>query len=559
MNLFGSLPDFPINGSLRSLVLSNTNFSGGISDTIGNLKNLSRIELPKSNFSGQIPKSMEKLTRLAYLDLSSNNFSGEIPSFQMCKNLTHVDLSRNGLSGTIPSVHFQDLQSLVYVDLRFNAFNGSIPPSLFSLQQVQKIQLSNNNFDGLIPNFSNPSASLLDTLDLRSNRLDGEIPKSLFELGKLSILLLSLNKLSGSIRTIDFQGRLTNLTTLDLSFNNLSIVTTANLTLVNRLPNFSSLKLASCNLQMFPNLRNQSRLINLDLSNNKIEGEIPSWIWRIGNGDLSYLNLSNNRLHGNVNCAENQQNNWSKLQILDIASNNLSGKVPTESFSHWAAMMTDDLSSKKHLSFRVLPLTEFYYQDTVQVTMKGHELELVKILTIFTSIDISSNHFSGEIPTTIGRLGALYLLNVSNNEFTGPIPSYMGNLSKLESLDMSRNRLTGEIPHTLSSLTFLSSLNLSFNQLTGRIPTGSQFQTFENNSYLGNKGLCGFPLNITCTSSILPIPIYPKSSQESKKGNDWLTVFHGMGAGAGTSIVLAVLYSIYKRNTGRSRQTNLSR
>nr|XP_043638480.1 receptor-like protein 34 [Erigeron canadensis] len=746
MNLFGSLPDFPINGSLRCLVLSNTNFSGGISDTIGNLKNLSRIELPKSNFSGQIPKSMEKLTRLAYLDLSSNYFSGEIPSFQMCKNLTHVDLSRNGLSGTIPSVHFQDLQSLVYVDLRFNVFNGSIPPSLFSLQQVRKIQLSNNNFDGLIPNFSNPSASSLDTLDLSSNKLGGEIPKSLFKLGKLNILLLSSNNLSGSIKTIDFQGHLTNLTTLDLSFNYLSIITTTNLTLVNRLPNFSSLKLASCNLQMFPNLRNQSRLINLDLSNNKIGGEIPSWIWRIGNGDLSYLNLSNNRLtalqepyhfpdllvldlhsnllngsipvppqtatfidysknrfnsilpeamgtnlsfayyfsvsdnlltgnipnticnaaylrvldlsnnklsgripkclfefgsslgvlnlgnnrlfgqiegtfpstcglntldlhgnslegkipkslvnctmlevlnlgsnkiydkypcslgnntnlrvlvlrsnrlYGNVSCGENQHNNWSKLQILDIASNNLSGKVPTESFSHWAAMMTDDLSSKKHLSFRVLQLTEFYYQDTVTVTVKGLEVELVKILTLFTSIDISSNHFSGDIPTSIGRLGALYLLNVSNNEFTGPIPSSMGNLSQLEALDMSQNRLTGVIPETLTSLEFLSSLNLSYNQLNGRIPIGSQFQTFVTNSYLGNKELCGLPLNITCTSSILPIPKDPKISQESKKGNDWLTVFHGMGAGAGTSIVIAVLYSIYKRNTsGRSRQTN---
>ncbi|KAJ0449659.1 putative leucine-rich repeat-containing, plant-type, leucine-rich repeat domain superfamily [Helianthus annuus] len=91
-NLKGSLPDFPMNGSLQSLVLSDTNFFGGIPVSIGNLKNLSSIDFSRSNFSGKIPESMEKLTQLVSLDLSSNNFIGQIPSFQMCKNLTHVDL-----------------------------------------------------------------------------------------------------------------------------------------------------------------------------------------------------------------------------------------------------------------------------------------------------------------------------------------------------------------------------------------------------------------------------------------------------------------------------------
>ncbi|KAJ9545193.1 hypothetical protein OSB04_024900 [Centaurea solstitialis] len=63
-------------------------------------------------------------------------------------------------------------------------------------------------------------------------------------------------------------------------------------------------------------------------------------------------------------------------------------------------MMTGEQSSKKHLSFPVL--RDFYYQDTLTVMVKGLELELVKILTLFTSIDISSNSFSGKIPNTIG-------------------------------------------------------------------------------------------------------------------------------------------------------------
>ncbi|KAJ0434537.1 putative leucine-rich repeat domain superfamily [Helianthus annuus] len=129
-------------------------------------------------------------------------------------------------------------------------------------------------------------------------------------------------------------------------------------------------------------------------------------------------------------------------------------------------MMTDehgDPPRHKHLSFKVFQFDDIYYKDTVIVTAKRLEMELTKILTLFTSIDISSNHFSWEIPSTIGRLKALYVLNVSRNEFTGSIPPYIGNLRRLESLDMSRNSLSGEIPYALTNLNFLSTFNLSYN------------------------------------------------------------------------------------------------
>ncbi|XP_057484938.1 receptor-like protein 18 [Actinidia eriantha] len=111
-----------------------------------------------------------------------------------------------------------------------------------------------------------------------------------------------------------------------------------------------------------------------------------------------------------------------------------------------------------------------YYQDSVAVAMKGIEIEMMSILTIFTTIDLSSNKFSGEIPNVIGGLIALHVLNLSHNTLTGRIPSHLGDLANLESLDLSSNQLIGKIPNQLTSLTFLEVLNLSWNHLDGPIP-----------------------------------------------------------------------------------------
>ncbi|PWA91492.1 leucine-rich repeat domain, L domain-like protein [Artemisia annua] len=500
-NLNGSLPEFPVNRALQRVI------------------------------------SLGEITYLSYIHLSSNKLTGQIPSFQLCKNLTYIDLSRNSVSGIIPSTYFQDLQSLISVDLRFNGFDGSIPSSLFSQLKLQKLQLCNNNCDGLIPHISTASESLLNILDLNNNKLDGEIPRSFFELRFLNILLLSSNNLSGVIESKDFQSNLMN---LDLSFNNYSVITSSNSSIIQQnssrntkldmgntesgnyliefVGNLGVLNLGNNNLSgqkegtfssccrlntldlhgnslagQFPgSLVNCTMLEVLNLGNNKINDTYPCFLGT--NTNLRVLVLQSNMLQESVHCDQDQQNSISKLQILDIADSNFSGVVPPDIFRQWGAMLTDDNgdpSSKNHLSFKVMQLSDLYYQDSVTVIVKGFELELVKILTLFTSIDISST-----IPLSIG----------------------IGHLIHLESLDMSLNKITREIPSVLTILPFLS-------------------------------GLCGFPLNPICTSTAVPVPSSSPDSDTSGDGNDWQTIFYGMGAGAGSLIVVAILCTLYKANT----------
>ena len=111
----------------------------------------------------------------------------------------------------------------------------------------------------------------------------------------------------------------------------------------------------------------------------------------------------------------------------------------------------------------------------------------------------------------------------------------MANLSALESLDLSSNRLVGEIHMQLTSLTFLALLNLSQNHLTGPIPQGKQFATFQNDSYDGNLGLCGFPLSKQCSTDASPLPP-PSIFQEDNdsmfaSGFGWKAVLIGYGCG----------------------------
>ncbi|KAK8561614.1 hypothetical protein V6N13_149222 [Hibiscus sabdariffa] len=721
--LKGSFLNFPPNASLQSLVVSDTDFGGQLPESMGNLGRLTRIELANCKFTGPIPKTLEKLTQLIYLDFSSNNFSGSVPSFTSLRNLTQLILAGNHLNGSILSTNWSSLVNLTSLVLRRNSFSGIVPPTLFQIQSLKVMDLAENQFSGGFGEVKGELSSLLEAIDLSHNGLEGKFPMFVSEIQGLKFLSLSGNKFSGLIQLSAFQ-KLKNLGTLDLSYNNLSIDSSFTNLPLPPFPNVHNLKLASCNLTKFPEFLKNLSIGHLDLSNNRIHGQIPSWIWKT---DLDYLNLSLNflvelerpshinpymavlDLHGNqfrgeipffpshatyldysnnnfssvippeigdflqftvffslsgnnfhgsipesicnnpsllvldlsnnslsgpipqclltqmsvslgvlnlkqnnlsgiisdafpdncrlqtldlnqnglggkvpkslancrmlevldlgnnhiddtfpchlnstselhvlvlrsnnfrgdVNCAPNTT--WPMLQIIDLASNSFSGKLPQGLLMTWNSMKTHRGEPySEQLRYQFLKLSDFYFQDSVTVTMKGLELELVKIQPFFTSIDFSSNKFEGHIPEAIGDFKALYLLNLSNNALTGPVPSFLGNLPKLEALDLSNNHLAGQIPLQLANLNFLSFLNLSNNELTGRIPLGTQIQSFTEASFKNNQGLCGLPLKVQCESP--PTSKDGPLNSGTGKHIDWnfISVELGFVFGIGTVIL----------------------
>ncbi|XP_028097957.1 receptor-like protein EIX1 [Camellia sinensis] len=299
----------------------------------------------------------------------------------------------------------------------------------------------------------------LIVLNLANNYLSGRIPNCWQHWQYLQVLQLENNQLMGTIPPSI--GHLASLKSLHLQHNNLS----------GKLPQ---------------SLQHCVNLVLIDLGGNEFIGSIPTWM---GNSfsKLVVLNLRSNKFQGGI---PYELCRLSSLQILDLAHNNLSTVVP-KCFNNFTAMVEKQNSSNLFSYFAMSPTSGA--QENAFLVTKGREVEYSTILKFVTSMDLSENNLSGQIPKELTRLVGLHSLNLSGNHFTGEIPKNIGDMEQLESLDFSLNQLCGEIPLSMSSLTFLSHLNLSYNNLIEQIPLSTQLQSLENSSFVSNK-LCGPPL-----------------------------------------------------------------
>ncbi|XP_074334046.1 receptor-like protein 7 [Apium graveolens] len=533
--------------SLASLDLSFCNLSGPIPRSIGNLVQLTSLDLGRNNLNGPILTLLNGpiLTHIAnirYLYLNSNNFSGSIPqSISQLVNLTRLNFSSNNFTGVLNMSMFSPLESLEYLGLSHNHFlsvrstgMSPLPPTLSILRlsscnmkefphfskdaeiSLGYVDLSNNDIEGEIPDWIGSVGSVrsvysvtsylnishnrltggleqlpwnnIEYLDLQHNELNGSLPDLICNSSSLEVLNLSHNKLSGVLPSC--RTRLTLLSVFDLRMNNIQGSLPANLS------NFRSLETINLNGNKLEG-RVPSSFVEfnslrvLDLGNNQISDTFPQYLEVLPN--LQVLVLKSNKFHGIMNTISKVEHPFHSLRIIDLSCNEFSGPLPVIYFRNFKAMMNGEVNKIKR-SY----MERQYYSDSTNLVIKGHEIQLNRILTVFTTIDLSKNNFEGKISEYTGNLLSLRFLNLSHNHLTGHIPPSIANLTVLESLDLSSNQLEGEIPGQLTGLYSLALLNLFYNKLRGHIPQGFQFNTFEIDSYVGNLGLCGKPLSKKC-------------------------------------------------------------
>ena len=499
----GEFPGFLRNQSqINALDLANNQILGEIPNWVWRFKSLVYLNL-SNNFLTNMEGPFDDINSNLYiLDLHSNQLTGSVPTFT--KYAVHLDYSNNKFS-TTPLDMDKHVPFVYFLSLSKNNFQGKIPKSFCNLSSLRLLDLSYNSFNDLIPTCLMRRNSTLRVLNLAENKLKGYVSNTISSSCSLRFLDLNGNLLEGAIP--------------------------------NTLTNCKSLQV-------------------LNLGNNLFDDRFPCFLRKIST--LRVLTLRSNKLNGPIACPRSTSN-WKMLHIIDLASNNFTGILPGQVLRSFRKMMRCDAESQEKYGslffdifdnvdnirfnnllsainkFLVIKLhklleTEPYnvvdhifsyyvisnecggrYLDSVTVVDKALQMKLVKIPTIFTSFDVSDNHFGGPIPEELVSLRALNVLNLSHNALSSHIPSSIGNLMNIESLDLSNNSLSGEIPPELASLNFLAYLNLSFNHLWGEIPTGTQMQTFDASSFEGNEGLCGPPLK-DCTNDrgghSSPTPVY---------------------------------------------------
>ncbi|XP_008245752.1 PREDICTED: receptor-like protein 12 [Prunus mume] len=565
--------------NLTVLALSSNQLSGNIIEFQS--RSLIVLTLDDNKLDGQIPRSIFEFENLSDLDLSSNNLGGnlEFEKFSKLQSLLQLNLSFNHLSlsfnhlsnNTWPQLKLLDLsscnisefpyflralQNLDFVSLAHNRIQADIPEWLldWGKDSLEFLDLSHNSFTGTVGQLR---WKILMYLDLRNNSLQGElpipspstsfffisnnqftgeIPPTICSLSSLQILDLSNNKLSGKIH--ECIGNFSqSLSVLDLRNNKFHGVIPGTFSKGNVL---RSLNLHGNQLEgsLPPSLLTCIELEVLDLGNNKIQDTFPNWLESLPK--LQVLILRSNKFHGDIGNPKTKFP-FQRLRIMDLSCNRFGGFLPTKYFEHLTAMINSQEHGLKYMG-------DGYYQDTVVVTIKGIELKMEKILTFFTTIDFSNNTFRGEISSVISKLKSLKGLNFSHNELTGKIPPSFGEMSNLEWLDLSSNKLVGDIPEQLANLTSLSKFNVSKNQLVGPIPHGKQFDTFENDSYRENTGLCGFPLSKTCSAHQSPSSSFQQEDDlEHGNGFDWKVVL--MGYASGVVIGISMEYLVLSNGT----------
>lgn len=169
-----------------------------------------------------------------------------------------------------------------------------------------------------------------------------------------------------------------------------------------------------------------------------------------------------------------------EFSTLALDNNNVQGELPYE-----LAL----LSSLTSISLRN-PV------DTLP-SIRGSLSPHLGALSLLTSVVISGNQFSSDIPSELGKLINIETLDLSANGLNGEIPTAFASLSKLTTLRLSDNFLTGDIdPSFFEGAKGLIEVNLERNLLTG-VPTSIIGLTQLRSLNLASNKLSTIPLAVT--------------------------------------------------------------
>ncbi|KAL8171166.1 hypothetical protein V2J09_022970 [Rumex salicifolius] len=199
------------------------------------------------------------------------------------------------------------------------------------------------------------------------------------------------------------------------------------------------------------------------LNSNRFTGSVPATFCELRR--LHELDISNNKFCGEF---PNVVLSLPSLKFLDIRFNDFQGKIPDEVFNkkldalflnsnNFTSSFPPNLGNST-VSVLVLANNPISGCLPPGISDMGPTLEEIILLNISLRTCL---------PTDLGRLKNLKVLDVSFNRISGFLPESIGQLSSLEQLNVAHNQLTGEIPDSVCGLPRLQNFTFSYNFFCG--------------------------------------------------------------------------------------------
>lgn len=221
---------------------------------------------------------------------------GEIPSFlEHQKNLRLIDLSNNRLSGKFPTWLLANNPELKVLQLQNNLFTIFQMPTI--VHNLQFLDFSVNDISGLLPDNIGHALPNLVRMNGSNNGFQGHLPSSMGEMVNITFLDLSYNNFSRNLPRSFVMGCFS-LKHLKLSHNKFSGH------FLPRETSFTSMEELRMDSNLFTGkigvglLSSNTTLSILDMSNNFLTGNIPSWMANLSS--LNMFSISNTFLEGTI-------------------------------------------------------------------------------------------------------------------------------------------------------------------------------------------------------------------------------------------------------------------
>ncbi|CUG90873.1 GP46-like surface antigen, putative [Bodo saltans] len=421
--------------------------------TSADYPSLQSIKFQSMYAASTFPASWTSLTTLTSITIYGCEYLfAPLPSsWSSFANLKSIMLDGTPIVGPLPTSWGSS--ALTSIGIFYASLSGATFPSTWTqMASLTSLAIVSSSLGGTLPQWHTTTS--LTFLSLSKNTIIGPPPTTVVGWGALITLALSNNPINSTIPLWQLA--------------NLAVFECSSCGIIGPLPSWGSSTTPMGNLSY----------INID--NNRIGSSIPA-TWGELNG-ISYLSAAWSNITGQMPLT------WASpaLQQLYVNGNAISGNISTLTFSSISFTAID-------LGFnRIGPDCSFIISSSLN-TLKLNDNFCSgahpnwDLATSLNTVDLAGNAFTGSL-ANLPNLNVLRVdrgnrftgslfdgavttglseVRASNNQFSGTFPPGE-NFGNIEFLDISANNFVGSVP-LLSNSFSLQELNISFNKFTGQL------------------------------------------------------------------------------------------